>query len=79
MNLNLRHLLPESVSDQEASNLVAFVYRLAAAVEDIYLGQIMRLNKSKAEEAAEQMIWHNNGYIPHQHNRSVDDPEAPPF
>lgn len=79
MNLNLRHLLPESVSDQEASNLIDFIYRLAGAMDEIYLGQIMRLNKKKAEEAAEHMIWHNNEYILPEPTSAIDDLDAPPF
>lgn len=80
MNKNLRHLLPDSVSDQEASNLVDLFYRLAEALDEIYLGQIMRLNKNKAEEAAAQMVWYNNGYVSPQQNRCLDDPfDTPPF
>ena len=46
MRDNLRDLLPDNLSDETAYQLVNFCYELALSFESIYLGKIMRYQKS---------------------------------
>ncbi len=42
MRINTKHLFPESLSDEAASALCAFLYALADACESRYLAQLLR-------------------------------------
>lgn len=53
MNLNLYEILPEEVSDEEASHLVNIFMNLALAIESHYYVQIKRHLKATSPESAD--------------------------
>jgi len=55
MRNNLRDHFPEDISDETAYHLGNFLYELALAFEAIHLGQIMRYNKSRADDVSNKM------------------------
>jgi len=72
MNDTLRNLLPENLSDETAYHLVDFFYELAIRFESIYLGQIMRYEKTIIE-ASNPSIFNESSQ-----NKSEVMPD-PPF
>ena len=59
MTDNLRDLLPEDLSDETAYHFGNFLYELALAFESIYLGRIIRYNKSRTDFKNELMQQNN--------------------
>lgn len=55
MNLNLYEILPEEVSDEEASHLADIFMNLALAIESHYYTQIKRHLKTNPTESAEPL------------------------
>jgi hypothetical protein len=53
MNLNLYELLPEEISDAEATHLADIFMALALAIESHYYVQIKRHLKATSSEPAE--------------------------
>lgn len=47
---DLRHLLPKSLSDQEATKLVEFFYRLTESLDEIYYPHILRHYRDKTND-----------------------------
>jgi hypothetical protein len=49
------HILPQYLSDEAAAALVELLYDLAAALENRYLGQVIRHHQHR--ETRQQDLW----------------------
>jgi len=59
MSINIRELFPDDLSDETAYHLVNFFYDFALAFESMYLGKVLRYQKTMIHKSQSEVPWNN--------------------